>query len=160
MLKKILSGSVCADCRLCCVFDRYDIWETPLFEEETTAKIKAAFPDAKFAKKGGGFVLTSGEITDGELFSCPALTDSGCMLGDDKPFDCRIWPFRIMNGSGQRVIAVSSLCSAVYEQSHDKLRSFLKEELAEKIFDYADKFPEAVHELYDNYTVLLNENEL
>lgn len=160
MLKKILSKDVCAECRLCCVFDRYDVWETPLFEEETMAKVRSAFPDAKFAKKGGGFALNSGEITDGDLFSCPALTDSGCMLGDDKPFDCRIWPFRIMNRDGQRVIAVSSLCSAVYGQSHDELRAFLKEGLAEEIFTYADKFPEAVHDLYDNYTVLLSENQL
>lgn len=160
MLKKILSKDTCAECRLCCVFDRYDVWETPLFEEKTMAKVAELRKDAKFAKKGNGFVLNSGEITDGELFACPALTDNGCMLGDDKPFDCRIWPFRIMNRDGQRVIAVSSLCSAVHGQSHDELRAVLKEGLADKIFAYADKFPEAVHELYDNYTVLLSENQL
>lgn len=160
MLKEILSKASCAECRLCCVFDRYDVWETPLFEAETMGKVAAAVPDAKFAKKGGGFVLNSGEITDGELFSCPALTENGCMLGDDKPFDCRIWPFRIMKSGEGRVIAVSSLCSAVYGQSHDDLRDFLKEGLAKKIFAYADKFPEAVHELYNNYSVLLSENEL
>ena len=39
MLKKILSGESCANCRLCCVFDRYDVWETPVFTEDIKNKI-------------------------------------------------------------------------------------------------------------------------
>ena len=92
--------------------------------------------------------------------ACPALSENGCILGDEKPFDCRIWPFRVMELDGCRIIAVSSLCIDVHSQSHDSLRAFLKEGLAAEIFAYADKFPEAVHEYYDNYSVLLFENEV
>lgn len=160
MLEKILSRKTCAECRMCCIFDRYDIWETPLFTEKTMQSVLNNVPDAKFAKKGSCYVLNAGEITDGELYSCPALADTGCMLVNNKPFDCRIWPFRIMKLDGCRVIAVSSLCEAVHGQSHDNLRTFLKEGLAKEIFAYADAFPEAVHEFYDNYSVLLFENEV
>lgn len=160
MIKKILKGSSCAACRMCCIFDRYDVWETPLFEENTMNKVKSAVPNAEFAKKGCGYVLNVGKMTGDELFSCPALAENGCILGDEKPFDCRIWPFRIMELDGCRVIAVSSLCDEVHGQSHDSLRTFLKEGLATEIFAYADKFPEAVHQFYDNYSVLLFENEV
>ncbi len=160
MIKKILKGSSCAACRMCCIFDRYDVWETPLFEETTMNKVKTTAPHAEFAKKGSGYVLNAKEMTDDELFSCPALAENGCILGDEKPFDCRIWPFRVMEYDGCRVIAVSSLCNEVHGQSHDSLRTFLKEGLAAEIFAYADKFPEAVHQFYDNYSVLLFENEV
>ncbi len=122
--------------------------------------VKTAVPTAEFAKKGNGYVLNVGKMTDEELFSCPALAENGCILGDSKPFDCRIWPFRIMEFDGCRVISVSSLCEAVYGQSHEDLRKFLKQGLAKKIFEYADKFPEAVHQFYDNYAILVYENEI
>lgn len=160
MITEILSRTTCADCRMCCVFDRYDIWETPVFTEETRDLVLNIQPDAKFAKVGSGYFLNAGEITDGELYSCPALTETGCALGDDKPFDCRIWPFRIMNYNDQRVIAVSRLCDAVHGQPIEKLAAFLKKGLGRTMLDYADVHPEAVKPHYDNYTVVLTESEL
>ncbi len=142
---------------MCCVFDRYDIWETPVFEADTMKKVLDMNPEARFAQVGGGYVINAGEIADGELFRCPVLTDSGCALGDEKPFDCRIWPFRIMNHEGSRVIAVSSLCEEVYGQDHEKLKNFLKKGLAETIFGYADKNPQIVKPFYGNYTIILKE---
>lgn len=159
MIKKILSGKTCAECRMCCIFDRYDIWETPVFDEETKNRVIEFNPEAKFAKYGRNYVLDAGKITDGQIYSCPALTENGCILGDNKPFDCKIWPFRIMNLDGQRVIAVSSLCSEVYGQSHGKLNDFLENGLAERIFAYADENPETVKSYYDNYTVIFKESK-
>lgn len=155
MIKEILSGKTCAECRMCCIFDRYDVWETPLFDEVTKNKVLEFNPNAKFIKKGSKYMLNVGLLTDNDLFTCPALTENGCILGDDKPFDCRIWPFRVMEQDGKRVIAVSTLCEAVNGQNHDKLKEFLKNGLAEKIFAYADKNPEIVQPFYDNYTVIL-----
>ncbi len=83
MLKEILSGDTCAKCRMCCIFDRYDIWETPVFDENSRKMVMEYDPEAKFAQKGSGFVLNVGEITDGELYKCPALTENGCVLGDN-----------------------------------------------------------------------------
>lgn len=157
MLKEILNKATCAECRMCCIFDRYDIWETPVFDEETKNRVLEFNPNAKFVKVGEGYMLNAGELAEGDLFTCPALTENGCILGDGKPFDCCIYPFRVMEKNGQRVIAVSTLCEAVHGQSHDKLREFLEKGLAEKIFAYADVNPDIVKPYYDNYTVLQGE---
>lgn len=159
MLKKILSGKSCAECRLCCVFDRYDIWETPVFTEEIKNRIHQAKPDAEFIAKDGGYIFKVGELTDEQLFSCPALTENGCMLGDDKPFDCRIWPYRIMNVGGRRAIAIASICEELYNRPLSELVNFLKEGTAEAIFAYADAHPEIVKPYYEGYPILMFEKE-
>lgn len=157
MLKKILKGESCAACRLCCIFDRYDVWETPVFTEEIRDRILAARPDTQFVRKDGGFIFRVGEIGEDQLFSCPALTNHGCMLGDDKPFDCRIWPYRIMNVGGRRAITIASICDELYNRPLSQLVGFLKEGLADAIFAYADAHPEIVKPYYEGYPVLMFE---
>lgn len=73
MLKKILSGEACAKCRLCCIFDRYDVWETPVFTAELCERIKAARPQTEFVTKDGGLHIQSGRAEGGRavLMSCP-----------------------------------------------------------------------------------------
>lgn len=157
MLKEILSGESCAACRLCCVFDRYDVWETPVFTEELCERIRSIKPDAEFAGKDGGYIFKVKELEENELFSCPALTETGCMLGDDKPFDCRIWPYRIMNVGGRRAITIASICDEMYSRPLSQLVEFLKKGLADAIFTYADLHPEIVKPYYDGYPVLMFE---
>jgi hypothetical protein rflaF_19848 len=157
MLKKILSGDSCAKCRLCCVFDKDDIWETPIFTEEIRQRIQSVKPDTKFVPKDGGYTFLTKELKNDELFSCPALTENGCMLGDDKPFDCRIWPYRIMEIGGKRAIAVASICEEMYNRPLSQLTEFLKKDLAETIFRYADSHPEIVKPYCSGYPVLLFE---
>ena len=84
--------------------------------------------------------------------------NKGCILGDEKPFDCRIWPYRIMNLNGKRVIAISPICKEVYNHPLGMLVDFLKNELLDKITTYANTFPEAVKP-YDNlYPILYVED--
>lgn len=157
MLKKILSAGACAKCRLCCEFDRYDIWETPVFTPELCEKIRLVRPDVQFVSKDGGYIFKAEELNEDQLFSCPALTESGCMLGDEKPFDCRIWPYRIMDVGGRRAITIASICEELYERPLSQLVGFLKEGLAETIFRYADIHPEIVKPYYEGYPVLMFE---
>lgn len=157
MLKEILDPCCCAQCRICCVFDSTDIWEIPVFSGETAEKIMAENPDIRFIPKGGGYVTETGNLVDGELFRCPALGENGCILGDSKPFDCRIWPFRIMKIGDRRGITVASLCHAVYSQPLSGLVNFLRKGLADEIFRYADEHPEIIKEYDEGYPVLLLE---
>lgn len=159
MLKKILSGKSCAECRLCCVFDRYDVWETPVFTEDIRNKIQLANSEAEFIRKDGGYIFKVGEIGEDQLFSCPALTETGCMLGDEKPFDCRIWPYRIMEVGGRRAITIASICDELYNRPLSQLAGLLKEGLADIIFAYADDHPEIVKPYYEGYPVLMFEKE-
>ena len=52
MLRNILSPETCAKCRICCIFDKYDVWETPVVSAELYEKIHAARPELKFVSKG------------------------------------------------------------------------------------------------------------
>ena len=42
MLRNILSPETCAKCRICCIFDKYDVWETPVVSAELYEKIHAS----------------------------------------------------------------------------------------------------------------------
>ena len=162
MLKKILDPKCCAKCRLCCVFDRYDAWETPVFTEEQCGRIRAVKPDTPFVSKDGGFILRVTEFDENGLFTCPELTETGCMIGDDKPFDCRIWPYRIMFVGGRRAIVIASNCEEMFDRPLSELVGFLKKGLADEIFAYADLHPEIVKPYYEGFPVLMFEqkNEL
>lgn len=159
MLKKILDSSSCAECRLCCVFDRYDIWETPVFTEKIRDIILDLKPDTEFVAVDGGYIFKVDGFSEEGLFSCPALTEKGCMLGDEKPFDCRIWPYRIMEINGRRAIAIASICRELYNRPLSQLVEFLENGLADEIFSYADSHPEIVKPYYEGYPVLLFEKK-
>ncbi len=69
MLKNILKGEDCASCRICCVFDKYDLWETPVLEESLKDKASEKFPDTAFVQKGDGWLFRMEESEDG-LYYC------------------------------------------------------------------------------------------
>lgn len=154
MLKEILDPESCARCRLCCIFDSSDIWEIPVFTCETAETISSVKPENDFIPCGSGYITNAGELKDGELFTCPALTENGCILGDNKPFDCRIWPFRIMEVGGRRAITLASLCHEMYSRPLSQLVEFLNDGLAETIFSYADAHPEIVKPYDYGYPIL------
>ncbi len=157
MLTKLLSRETCADCRLCCVFDRYDVWETPVISEEVRRKAEKILPDAEFISKGEcSYLFRINELDENDLFHCPLLDpQKGCMLGTEKPFDCQIWPYRIMVLDGRLAITIAPICDAMMSQPIGSLISLLKEGLADTIFDYAQKHPDVVKPYDSMYPVLL-----
>ena len=157
MLTKLLSRKTCAECRLCCVFESYDIWNTPLLTPEIRDKAKRILPDAQFLPKGeNSYIFRIVPERNQEFFSCPLLDpQKGCMLDTEKPFTCQIWPFCIMELKGRQLISVAPFCEAVMQYSMGTLLKFLKSELAEKIFAYAEQYPDIVQPYDDLYPVLL-----
>ncbi|MBQ8724192.1 MAG: hypothetical protein IJY74_00795 [Oscillospiraceae bacterium] len=159
MLRKILSPETCAQCRLCCVFDKTDIWELPVLTDENVSAVRKLCSQVSLAEKGMEQTFHAPELQAEELFSCPALSDNGCCLTrEDMPFDCRIWPFRMMRDeNGKCVIAVSELCKGVAEYSDEQLREFLNDGLGEMCFMFAEEHPDHVKPLADGYRVVLFE---
>lgn len=155
MLKNILKSSDCASCRICCVFDKYDIWETPVLDNDLKERVSERFPELAFVRKGDGWLFRMEESGDG-LFYCPALDrDSGCILGADKPFDCKIWPYRIMEFGGKRVISIASICPTMFAKPLSELCAELEHDgLAEKIFAFADAHPDIIKPYEDGYPIL------
>ncbi|MBP0972700.1 MAG: YkgJ family cysteine cluster protein [Oscillospiraceae bacterium] len=156
MLTKLLRRETCADCKLCCQFNSYDIWNTPVLNAEVLAKVRDLLPEARFLQKGEDAWLFRVEEFDAEdNFTCPLLDpERGCLLGAEKPLMCSIWPFQLMEAQGELCIALSPLCSAVLQLPMDTLLRFAKEELAGMVFAYADAHPAEVLP-YDGVTPIL-----
>lgn len=157
MLTKLLSRRTCAACRACCTFDRQNVWETPILSEELRRQILAVLPDAEFVVAGQeSYRFRMQELDRNNLASCPLLDSAnGCMLGSNKPFDCQIWPFRVMELDGRRTITIAPVCGAMTKHSLETLLRFLKEELAENIFSFASAHPDVVQQYDDLYLVLM-----
>ena len=156
MLTQLLRRETCAACRSCCWFNSYDIWSTPVLNGETRLKAEALLPDAKFLQKGeNAWVFRIEELDAEDNFPCPLLDpDKGCMLGTDKPFTCSLWPVQIMEIGGRQAITLSPLCAEIQKQPLAAILSFIKEELADRVFAYAAAHPLEVLP-YDGVSVIL-----
>lgn len=158
MIGKLLSREECAKCRLCCCFDSYDLWETPIIEKSTHDRILDDFrPDQEFLDLEDHYLLKMQKEPDRDLYYCSLLDhDKGCIMGTEKPFDCRIWPFRVMDLNGTRVIALSTVCPVVQTRPLCEIQAVAKE-LAPQIFAYADRAPFAVKKYISGYPIMVAE---
>lgn len=156
MLTGLLDKKTCAACKVCCGFDKTDLWEMPVMNEKTMFKLKEFKPEVNYVNKDGGFIVDAGKLHDGELFYCPALDPQlGCILGEDKPFDCFIWPFRIMSvGADYLAITISPVCPELYSRPLSELMDFLYSGLEKTILEYAQKHPEIIKQYEPNYPIL------
>lgn len=153
MLKNILSGEDCAKCRICCVFDRYDLWETPTIPDEMMRSLSELDPSLEFISRGDSWLFRMTEADDG-LYHCPMLTETGCKLGDSKPVECKMWPYRPMNFRGKLVIAIASICPTMYKKSLERLTMELDNGLADMIFEEARKNPDIIKDYQEGYPIL------
>lgn len=163
MLKNIISPADCAQCRICCVFEKYELWDTPLISAELKGRIEAAHPDFGFIEKGvlGSYIFNMAKFGIGDdTFRCPTLGEKGCTLGADKPFECRIFPFRLMKLGGYTMITVSPVCPAIADTP---IRALIEEldrtyeyglTLAEYMFCYGDDNPDVIKIYEQGYPVL------
>lgn len=158
MLKKILDQKSCGKCRVCCGFIESDKWEIPLVFDELKACIAERYPEVKLTPRGNEHVFDMQFDGDRVIF-CPMLTDTGCILGDDKPFDCRIWPFRVNSFEGRNVITVSPVCGTVSELPLRALTEFVQGEFAKLLFDTARAHPDMVKPYIDGYPIVAVDTE-
>lgn len=155
----MLSPDTCAKCRLCCIFDRYELWETPVVSNGLKENFLNRNPGQKFIKHGESWLFKMETNQDG-FYQCPALDPGkGCVLGADKPFDCKIWPYRVMNLGGSLAVTLSPLCSEMFNKPLGELCAALeKGGLGEKIFSEAQKNPDIIKEYRKGYPVLKIDN--
>ncbi|MFT3951848.1 MAG: hypothetical protein QM689_07905 [Oscillospiraceae bacterium] len=158
MLSELLTPADCKSCRLCCSFDSYDLWETPVIDDPTRDLIQTKFnPAQPFIDCGDYALLRLTREADEDLYYCSMLDRAtGCKMGADKPFDCRIWPLRVMEFESRRVIVLSPVCPVMITRPLDKL-SALARRLAPMIFEQADKTPPIVKKYLPQYPILFVE---
>lgn len=158
MLGELLSKEECAQCRLCCTFDSYDLLDTPLITPDMRERIAAVLPQQRFITKGSCSLLRLERDSDEDIYPCSLLDKSrGCILGDGKPFECRIWPLRVMIKNGGRVIALSTVCPVVSKKPAELISEVCRR-IAPEIFCYADRFPELVKPYNDGFPIIAEEN--
>ena len=158
MLSQFISGSVCAECRFCCRFSPQSIWEMPLFPAETmeAVRAKAAGP-VTFVREGDCFRIDAGKVC-GE-YMCPFLdVRSGCVLdAETKPFDCRIWPLRVMRVRGEPAVCLTPTCPQV--SMTETFVSHVRRHLAADLFAYAQAHPFVIKEYRENFPLICTFSE-
>lgn len=165
MLSEILSKKTCAKCKFCCSFRRKSLWETPLFSDEAMQKLSqpneygvvANFRDRRTQLEN----LYRTEDPEEEV-PCTFLDpQQGCILkGEDKPFDCSIWPLRVMDKDGKLVIALTPTCPSIGAEPSEKLIKIVANGLGQKIFEYAKKNPYIVKQYRDNYPIITEQQTI
>ena len=96
----------------------------PIFSEDMKNKIISLNPSAEFVRKDGGYIFKAENTDSYGNFKCPALSEKGCILGDDKPFICRIFPYMIMELNRMKVITAARVCRNFTTVRFSELVSF------------------------------------
>jgi len=159
MLSRVLSRSSCAACKFCCSFRRQSLWETPLFPPEVAEKLSKPNEYGVVGEFRDGQIILGGYKTGDpeEEVPCTFLDpEHGCILkGEDKPFDCSIWPLRIMRKDGELVIALTPTCPSIGAVPSQALVNLVENGLGEKIFEYAKTHPEIIKEYRVGFPIIL-----
>ena len=159
MLSRVLSRSSCAACKFCCSFRRQSLWETPLFPPEVAEKLSKPNEYGVVGEFRDGQIILGGYRTDDpeEEVPCTFLDPhKGCILKpEDKPFDCSIWPLRIMNKEGRLVIALTPTCPSIGAVPSQALVNLVKNGLGDKIFEYAKAHPYIIKEYREGFPIIL-----
>lgn len=191
MLSSILSKSDCAACKFCCSFRRQSLWETPVFYEEDISKIQKLFPEVRFrelkAEADNSNAVETG-ISNSKVYTfdiydkyktnsreeeapCPFLdTEKGCKLPQElKPFDCKIWPLRVVrlpedDGlaeiskspaafaassaeiSSRLAVVLTPTCPAINKIPFEKVQALSEGGLGKTILEYAATHPQMIKE--------------
>ena len=147
--------------------DKVYVFNSPLLKNYTTDgytkviadAVEEFKPDQKFLELDDHCLMKMDKEPDQDLYYCPMLDhERGCIMGTEKPFDCRIWPFRIMDLYGTRVIVLSLVCPTVQKRPLCDIQAVAKE-LAPQIFAYADEHPYAVKKYIHGFPIMLAEEK-
>lgn len=161
MLKKLLDPKECAACRICCTFDDEDLWETPVVYNNQVTGVREQ-TNAEFIDCGE-YKLFSLDKSDDGIYYCTALDkSSGCKLSPElKPFDCKIWPFRVMRikGFDRTVITLSPVCPVVKTKPLADIMNVVSE-ISDEIFEQATAHPYMVKDYIEGYPILAVENTI
>lgn len=137
------------------------MWETPLFERSAVDKLSmrrgSLVPDESLGCVRIDLSECYKGTDEAEEVSCGFLdSEKGCMLSEeDKPFDCKIWPLRIMNRDGELVIALTPTCPAINEVPTEVMKKLVDDGLGETIAKYATEHPYIVKPYREGFPILM-----
>lgn len=155
MLKEILNPSSCSECKLCCWFDREDQWENPVISEKIADITKKECPSGELLPYGKNSFRFRLDFNEEGLAPCPAVTDKGCSLSPEaKPFDCKIWPYRVMKKDGRLVIVLSPVCETLSARDFSETKAYgIK--ISGEIFREAEENPDIIKDYIEGYPIII-----
>lgn len=154
MLSGLLEKTQCAECRFCCVFDKEDFWEMPSLLPSTAKEILKINPKVVLRHYNGSYLFDISNIIN-NLYHCPALSENGCSLDDNlKPFECSIWPFRVMDFKGEIVLTICKDCEGLKGTSQKIIDDFANSKVRKVALDYVKKYPQAIKPYHENYRII------
>ncbi len=151
MIGAILRRDICAQCKVCCKYTDNDVWDAPGFTQaELTRATK--FIDNTIYKDHGLFFLKMAKDRNGE-YVCPLLSNTGCLLGDNKPFKCAIWPLYVVTYSEKLALVLSNECPTVSQLQNQDIIEQLGETISH-IYKVIQAFPELVEPFRPQFRVI------
>ena len=163
MLKSILNPKECASCKFCCSFRRQSMWETPLFTKdnyEAILKNHKEFAEYLIPNNGDYYTYDLSEAyktdDENEEAACPFLdAKKGCILGpDEKPWDCSIWPFRVVKKDDELWLVLTPTCREVNKVERDDIDKCAGL-LADSVKAYVTEHPCLIKEYIDDFFILI-----
>lgn len=140
----------CAVCQKCCIFSPSESCEAPLVALPHKNRTVLKFPgfDLTFLPVGALWQLQLVPGSQPNQRRCP-LHDpvSGtCLTHNDKPLNCRFYPFFVMRTHGRVGIAYTPLCPVVHNELINSLLLHLGKGLGEMMYRAASQFPDLILE--------------
>lgn len=160
MLTHLFTPDQCARCKLCCNFHRSTAWETPSLEPQTAERLSAAGVPLRRREDGSRtFGLHFCSEDPAETADCPMLDPSaGCtMPREERPFECRIWPLRLMKGAHGLSLGLYVGCPALTDDVRAKLTAEATGSLLPALRAYAEQHPASVRPEDPAYTIIWRE---
>ena len=164
MLGGILKKETCATCRFCCSFRRTSLWEAPVFTYENMLALKddPDFDGSDLTVYLEDYTYAKYDLSDkyktndpNEEVPCPYLGENGCTLSErEKPWDCKIWPLRVMNKDGEIVIALTPTCPSINRLDFETVKEFVDTNLKKDIIEYANNHPFLIKEYRSDYPII------
>jgi len=154
MLDKVLKAEDCKKCKKCCKFFLKEDWDIPLLTE--SEKNLQIFNSNILYFRSKLWKINILGLNNKEKTACPFLDESrGCILRENKPFECKIWPFQIMKRKKNKpLIALSKECPIINNCDKEKLIAIAIEN-KDELFKIAIEYPEILKHFSNDYELLL-----
>lgn len=163
MLTQFFTPQQCAECKLCCNFRRSSAWETPALPPALAKQLAAVgVPLESRADGSCSFRLTYHSSDPAESANCPMLdTCCGCTLPrDSRPFECRIWPLRLMRTeSSALILGLYRGCPALTPSVRSRIIAYATGPLLPTLLHHAELYPLSVRPLDAAYETIWSQED-
>lgn len=152
MLENILCSTDCAVCQMCCKFEPDELIDAPTFSKDEMMKAIAKKDGLVFIKKGNVYQIVLEPW--GEKYICPLLTRVGCILNNERPFDCKSWPFYVMKKGEKYIVTLTEDCPVVSKKPMEIISSCIDNAFLDQCKIIISKYPDMITDYNRNMTIL------